>query len=87
MFGESAIAFIDKGKQEGVMPGQIYWVFKQDQHRINPDDKYDVTLTPVLLGELMVLHTENTTATVIITDSRQAMHAGSKFAAPFKIDE
>lgn len=87
MFGESAIAFIDKGKQEGVVPGQIYWIFKQDQHRINPDDKYDVALTPVLLGELLVLHTENTTATVIITDSRQAMHAGSKFAAPFKIDE
>ena len=86
MFGENAIAFIDKGKQEGVVPGQIYWVFKQDQHRINPDDKYDVALTPVLLGEFMVLHTENTTATVIITDSRQPMHAGSKFAAPFKID-
>ena len=86
MFGENAIAFIDKGKEEGVVPGQIYWVFKQDQHRINPDDKYDVALTPVLLGELMVLHTENTTATVVITDSRQAMHAGSKIAAPFKID-
>jgi hypothetical protein len=86
MFGESAIAFIDKGKQEGVVPGQIYWIFKQDQYRINPDDKYDVALTPVLLGELLVLHTENTTATVIITDSRQAIHAGSKFAAPFKID-
>ena len=87
MFGESAIAFIDKGKQEGVLPGQIYWVYKQDQYRINPDDKYDVTLTPVLLGEMMVLHIENTTATVIITDSRQAMHAGAKFATPFKIDE
>ena len=86
MFGESAIAFINKGKQEGVVPGQIFWIFKQDQYRINPDDKYDVSLTPVLLGELLVLHTEKTTATVIVTDSRQAIHAGSKFAAPFKID-
>ena len=86
MFGENAIAFINKGEQEGVVPGQIYWIYKQDQYLINPDDKRDVTLTPVLLGELMVLHTENTTATVIITDSRQAMHAGAKIAAPFKID-
>ena len=86
MFGEHAIAFINKGKQEGVVPGQLYWIYKQDQVRINPDDKYDVSLTPVLLGELMVLHIENTTATVIITDSRQAIHAGAKIAAPFKVD-
>lgn len=86
MFGESAIAFIDKGEQAGVMPGQLYWIYKQEQYRITPDDKYAVTLTPVLLGELMVLHTEKTTATVVITDSRKALHAGNEIAAPFKLD-
>jgi len=86
MFGENAIAFIDKGEQEGVRPGQLYWIFKQEQYRINPDDKYDVTLTPVLLGELLVLHTEKTTATVMVTDSRSAIHAGAKIASPFKLD-
>ena len=86
MFGESTIAFINKGEQEGVAPGQLYWIFKQEKYRINPEDKYDVTLTPVLLGELLVLHTEKTTATVMITDSRQPMHAGDKVAAPFKIE-
>jgi hypothetical protein len=86
MFAESAIAFIDKGEQEGVAPGQLYWIYKQEKYRINPEDKYDVTLTPVLLGELLVLHTEKTTATVMITDSRQPIHAGDKIAAPFKIE-
>jgi hypothetical protein len=86
MFGESAIAFMDKGRQEGVVPGQIYWIFKQEQYRINPDDKYDVALTPVLLGELLVLHTEKTTATVMITDSRQPIRPGDKISAPFKLD-
>lgn len=86
MFGESAIAFIDKGGQEGVVPGQIYWIFKQEQYRINPDDKYDVALTPVLLGELLVLHAEKTTATVMITDSRQPIRAGDKISAPFDLD-
>jgi hypothetical protein len=86
MFGESAIAFINKGEQEGVRPGQLYWIYKQEQYRINPSDKHEVTLTPVLLGELLVLHTEMTTATVMITDSRQAIHAGAKIATPFKID-
>jgi LysM repeat protein len=86
MFGESAIAFIDKGEQEGVKPGQLYWIFKQEQYRINPDDKYDVTLTPVLLGELIVLQTEKTTATVMITDSRNAIRPGADIATPFKLD-
>jgi hypothetical protein len=86
MFGESAIAFIDKGEQEGVRTGQLYWIYKQEQYRINPSDKNEVTLTPVLLGELLVLHTEMTTATVMITDSRTAIHAGDKIATPFKID-
>ena len=86
MFGESAIAFIDKGVQDGVQPGQLYWIYKQEQYRINPDDKNDVTLTPVLLGELLVLHTEKTTATVTVTDSIRAMHTGAKIASPFKID-
>ncbi len=86
IFGESAVAFIDKGEQEGVMPGQLYWIFKQEQYRINPDDNAEVTLTPVILGELMVIHTEATTATVMITDSRNAISAGAQIATPFKLD-
>jgi hypothetical protein len=86
IFGESTIAFIDKGEQEGVMPGQLYWIYKQEQYKINPRDRADVTLTPVILGELLVLHTEETTATVMITDSRNAIYAGAQIASPFKLD-
>jgi len=86
IFGENSIAFIDKGKNEGVEPGQIYWVFKQEKYQINPDKQGQVTLTPVLLGELLVLHTENTTATVMITDSRSPIYAGAKIITPFKLE-
>jgi hypothetical protein len=86
MFGENAIAFIDKGEQEGVTPGQLYWIFKQEKYRINPEEKNEVTLTPVILGELLVIHTEKTTATVMITDSRNAIQAGAQIASPFKLD-
>ena len=85
IFGENAIAFIDKGRSSGVEPGQLYWIFKQEKYRINPDDKGEVTLTPVVLGELLVLHTENTTATVMITDSRKAIQPGAKIITPFDI--
>jgi hypothetical protein len=86
MFGESAIAFIDKGEEEGVTPGQLFWIFKQEQYQINPNDKREVTLTPVILGELLVIHSEKTTATVMITDSRNAIHAGAQIASPFKLE-
>ena len=86
IFGENTIAFIDKGQREGVQPGQLYWIYKQERHLINPKDKKEVALTPVLLGELLVLHTEKTTSTVIITDSRDAIQAGTRIIAPFKLE-
>jgi hypothetical protein len=86
MFGESAIAFIDKGVQEGVRPGQLYWMYKQEKFRINPKEKYETTLTPVPLGELFVLRTEKTTATVMITNSLMAIHPGTKIITPFKLE-
>jgi len=86
MFGENAIAFIDKGEQEGVGPGQLYWIYKQEKFHINPKDKSKTTLTPVLLGELLVLLTEKTTATVMITDSRMAIQPGTKIITPFKLE-
>jgi hypothetical protein len=86
IFGENSIAFINKGKSEGVEPGQLYWVYKQEKYQLNLDNTGEVTLTPVVLGELLVLHTENTTATVMITDSRRAIFAGAKIITPFKLE-
>ncbi len=86
IFGENTIAFIDKGDQEGVRPGQLYWIFKQEKYRINPKEKYETTLTPVLLGELIVLHTEKTTATVMITDSLRVIEPGANIITPFKLE-
>jgi len=86
MFGENDIAFIDKGEQAGVRPGQLYWIYKQEKFRINPKDENETTLTPVLLGELLVLHIEKTTATVMITDSQRAIQPGSQITTPFKLE-
>ena len=86
IFSENTIAFIDKGQQEGVRPGQLYWIYKQESFRINPTEKSETTLTPVLLGELLVLHTEKTTATVMITDSLTAIKPDAKIISPFKLE-
>ena len=77
---------IEQDSIEGVKPGQIYWIYKQEKYYINPKEKREVTLTPVLLGELLVLHTEKTTSTVLITDSRDAIQAETKIITPFKLE-
>ncbi len=74
IFAEDTIAFIDKGTEDGVTPGQFYNIFYQEKGRFNPKMKEDAPLTPMDLGTLLVLHTENTTSTVLITRSVEDIH-------------
>jgi hypothetical protein len=74
IFAEDTIAFIDKGTEDGVTPGQFYNIYYQKKGRPDPKAKKDVPLTPVDLGTLLVLHTENTTSTVLITRSAEDIH-------------
>lgn len=84
MFAETNLVFIDKGEDDGVKPGQFYHVYYQEKYR-NPKSG-ETLLAPNLLGELLVLHTEKTTATALITDSEQKMHAGEAFRTPFRVE-
>lgn len=69
MFGDDTIVFIDKGNNDGVVTGQQYSIYYQEKERIDPKiRKY--TLLPIIdFGTLLVLHTEETTSTVLITRS------------------
>ncbi len=84
IIGDYHVAFIDKGKQDGVRNGQTYTIYYQEKEVIKiPDkDKEEVLLTPVEYGSFLVLHTEDTTATVLITRSEQDINPGAMFYAP-----
>jgi hypothetical protein len=82
LIGDQMIAFIDKGKKDGVHPGQFYNVFYQASARLDPKKKDKIKLLPVDIAELLVIHTENTTATVIITRADKEFEAGSKIHSP-----
>jgi hypothetical protein len=71
MFGDSSIAFINKGTEDGVQVGQTYAVY----------DEYstDAMLDKVDFGSLLILHAESTNATVLITRSDRTIHAAGKF--------
>lgn len=81
LMGEFSIGFIDKGKQDGVMDGQRFHVYNQKQAKLNPEDKKTTLLPPEEVGTLLVLHTEQSTATVLVLTSTTAFGPGTKFTA------
>ncbi len=84
LIGDQMIAFIDKGKQDGVQAGQFYNVYFQVSERLDPKKKEKTLLLPVDFAELLVIHTENTTATVIVTGAEREFEPGSKIRSPIR---
>ncbi len=72
-----SIIFIDKGEIDGVETGQFYSIYLQESARPNPKKFQQVDLTPYHIGELIVLHTEQTTSTALITKSIQQITPGN----------
>lgn len=80
-FGDHSIAFIDKGAEDGVRPGQLYHIFEQET-AVDPKTNLEVSLTPIDFGSMLVLLTEKTTATVSIIQSDKSVYSGAKFRPP-----
>ncbi|MBC2763810.1 MAG: LysM peptidoglycan-binding domain-containing protein [ANME-2 cluster archaeon] len=77
LIGQYSVIFIDKGKTDGIEPGQFYSIYLQQTARPNPKKIRQVELTPYHIGELIVLHTEKTTSTALITKSIQQITSGN----------
>ncbi|MGD2028736.1 MAG: LysM domain-containing protein [Desulfobacterales bacterium] len=82
--GDNDIAFIDKGRKDDVKLGQQYSIYYQEKQRLNGKTREDVLLTEVVYGSLLVLHTEQTTSTVLITRSDQSINPGAKICSPIE---
>ena len=82
ILGDNVIAFINRGANDGVKTGQIFDIYFQDKADIHPQQAEKTLLKPVVFGQLVVLRTEATTATVYITQAKQTIHPGTKFSSP-----
>jgi hypothetical protein len=71
IFGDNAVAFINKGTEDGIQVGQTYAVYD--------DYSTDAILDKVDFGSLLILHAEPTNATVLITKSDRTIQAAGKF--------
>ena len=77
IFAEHEIAFINKGREDGIQLGQSYSVYYQEKERIDPKAKEEVLLTPVDYAEIFILRTEETTATALVTYSEKSIQPGA----------
>ena len=77
IFGDQTIAFIDKGAGDGVVAGQTYSIYYKEAARLDSADH--TPLIPLEFGSLLVLLTEESSATVIITRSERSVSPGARF--------
>ncbi len=77
MINDYRIAFIDMGRKD-VKPGQIYTVMRKNETKDysgwKPGKKKTIPLEDLKSGKLIVLQTEDITATVMIMSSTYAIH-------------
>lgn len=80
LMGSKMVAFIDKGQDDNIRPGQIYSISYQETEHPSSGEPFD--LDPIDIGSLIVLRTEKTTSTVFITDSSDAIKTGHLIRTP-----
>ncbi|MBW2600858.1 MAG: LysM peptidoglycan-binding domain-containing protein [Deltaproteobacteria bacterium] len=78
VFADQTVVFINKGRQDGIRKGQSYSVYYQESKKLDPEQKEEVLLSPVDFGRILILHTEQTTATALVTAAEKAIEPGTK---------
>lgn len=82
MAGDNMLVFIDKGSVDNIQVGQQYSLYRQEKVVLQNNQYTNKTLPPVDFGAFLVLHTEETTSTVVITKSSDSVVAGERFRTP-----
>jgi hypothetical protein len=82
IIGDQDLVFVDKGQDDGIKLGQCYSIYYQDKEFLGEDEEEPVLLSPVDFGKILILHTERTTATALVTVSDKQIESGAKLRTP-----
>jgi hypothetical protein len=80
--GDYMLAFIDKGRADNIQVGQQYSIYSKQKMVLEKNVISEKSLPPVDFGTFLVLHTEQTTSTVVITSAAKAIFPGERFRTP-----
>jgi len=77
---ENDMVYLDKGKNSGLDVGNIMNIFRPTITVDDPMSKEEktITLPPIELGRLVIIHVEDDTSTAFITKSRQVIYKGDR---------
>jgi len=78
-FAQGDIVFIDKGKKDNVEVGQAYAVYYREAPPSADRSRLPRSLPPVDFGQILILRTEATTATALVTHSHRSLRPGTRF--------
>lgn len=84
LFADDKIAFIDKGRKDGVKPGQMYNIFYPEEKDSSELFGGKKLFVPVDFASFIVLLAEDDMSTVLITSAYQGVSAGDEFHYPQK---
>ena len=78
------IVYIDQGEEHQVQPGNLFDVFHRGGKAENPDSLKKVTLPDETIARLVVISTQQKTATAVIVHSRLPVYVGDEIRAVTK---
>ncbi len=83
--GQFQTAFINKGESDGVEIGQYYTIYQQNKNRVWSTTGINKIIHMPLqdIGRVLVLHTEDNTATVLLTRSENTIDPWTGITTPF----
>jgi hypothetical protein len=82
VIGDLDVVFIDKGRKDRIKVGQAYSVYYQDKESLDWRGRDSILLAPVDFGKILILHTEDTTATALVTAVDNAIQPGATIRTP-----
>jgi hypothetical protein len=77
LISDHHIAFIDKGMDDSVKPGQVYQIYNPVSH-----GRKMIEMERTYTGTFFVLHSEKATSTVVITHNIQKITPGDRLHTP-----
>jgi len=76
MINDGRIAFINKGSRDNIRPGQIYSIYQSQDEKTLFGTKAPPAISPLFVGKLIVLRSEDLNATVMVVSSKRDIHPG-----------
>jgi LysM domain-containing protein len=76
MFGEKQLVYIDRGENDDIEIGQVYTIYKNLDEKKSGFSRKSIAIDPLLIGKLIVVHTEDISSTSYIFSNEEEIHIG-----------